>query len=407
MSTLRRWLAWTERKLARLMISEGLDIGLAEIVQGPLTITYRLRMIQPSRTGLAKLLALGPAIGQELGVNSARITTSARGVLVEIPSPQPRTPSAELLAKASSSLKVAIGLDSFRRPVCLDFETWPHLLILGPTGRGKSQALRSLLFALASQNPPRRAILLILAKKAEDWQAFHPSASCLGLVLQAKEQEQALAWTSKELLKRAERAIKWPHLFLAIDDLANISATASLAGHLGEIASLGRAAGIHLLLSSQTSGRPGGLTQDVEQNLAARLIFGAADAAAGARYAGSGGLQTELVGQTPGDALFVLDGQASRIATGLCLDTSIALLPAGELPRPWSLINRPEQAEQAEQAKAGLYLTPGAGSSQAYGQAEQDRLLQASYSRGARADQAALPGERLQEADDPESLWPL
>jgi len=343
MNDIRRWMAWTEERLAILMIQEGLAVGLAQAIQGPMTVTFRLRLLQPSKSSLAKLLSLGSAIGQALQTSQARISDTSRGVLIEIPSPQPRTPGAELLARKSLGLSVAIGLNSFREPVCFDFQRWPHLLAVGPTRRGKSQALRSILYALARVNPPNRLRYLILAKKREDWLAFQPAASCYGLLIEPEEQEQALAWLAKEELEqRAATGRKRPALFLIADDLRNISARASLAGYLGEIASMGGAAGIHLLLGTQTTGRAGGLTQDLEQNLTARLIFGAADAAAGARYAGSGGFQIETVGQAPGDSLLILDGQPERVATGLCQDTAIAQLPGAELAKPWQ--NSQEQA---------------------------------------------------------------
>lgn len=382
MSDMRQWMAWAEERLAILMIQEGLEVGLAQAIQGPMTVTFRLRLLRPSRASLARLLTLGPAIGQALQTAQARISDTARGILVEVSSPSPRTPSAELLAKTSKGLAVAIGLNSFREPVLLDFQRWPHLFLVGPTRRGKSQALRSILFALSRQ-PPRWLQYLILAKKAEDWRAFQPAACCLGLLIEPAEQEEALAWLAGTLLqRRAANGGKQPAIFLVADDLRNISGRASLTGYLGEIASMGGAVGVHLLLSSQTTGKAGGLTQDIEQNLAARLIFGAADSAAGARYAGSGGLQVETVGIAPGDALLVLDGQPQRVATGLCQETAIAQLPAGKLARPWQ--NRPEQAKQPEQAYSGLLapssdVLPGAsreegGEEQATEQASQNSL---------------------------------
>ncbi len=359
MSDIRQWMAWTEERLAILMIQEGLQVGLAQAIQGPMTVTFRLRLLQPSKASLAKLLSLGPAIGQALQTAQARISDSARGILVEIPSPQPRTPSAELLASHSRGLSAAIGLNAFREPVLLDFARWPHLLAVGPTRRGKSQALRSILYALSRSNPPSRLSYLILAKKREDWLAFERAASCYGLLSEPAEQERALAWLAEEELEqRAATGRKRPALFVIADDLRNISARAGLAGYLGEIASMGGAAGIHLILSTQTTGKAGGLSQDLEQNLVARLIYGAADAAAGARYAGGGGFQIETVGLAPGDALLILDGQPERVATGLCQDTAICQLPAAELARPWQ--NRLEQREQPGTAGTGLQASSSA-----------------------------------------------
>lgn len=356
MSNIRQWIAWTERRLASLCIQERLDVAMMGATQGPLTVTFTLRLLRPSRADLAKILSLGPAMSQSLQVAGVRVSGSARGILVEVPSPLTRTPGADWLARASRGLRPAIGANSLREPVLLDFDRWPHLLAVGPTRRGKTQALKSLLYALVKNSRPARLQYLILAKKAEDWRAFEPVAGCLALLIRPEEQEQALSWLAGKILQaRAEGGWREPHIFLVADDLANITARACLTGQLGEIASMGGATGIHLLLSTQTTGRAGGLTQDIEQNLTARLIFGAADAAAGARYAGSGGLQVETVGTSPGDALLLLDGQPQRVATGFCHDTWISCLPAGSLPQPWLS----EPVLEPASASSCLQLTDG------------------------------------------------
>lgn len=337
MGNMRQWMAWAEKGLARLCIEEGLDVAMMGATQGPMVVTFGLRLLRPSRASLSRMLSLGPAMGQALQSAGVRVSDTPRGILVEVLSPLTRTPGAELLARASRGMRPAIGLSPLRQPVLLDFERWPHLLAVGPTRRGKSQALRSLLYSLARSNSPGRLQYLILAKKGQDWRAFEPAAGCLGLLLWPDEQEKALGWLAGDLLqRRAEEGWSQPHLLLVVDDLSNVAARANLEGYLGEVASMGGAAGIHLLLSTQTTGKAGGLTQDIEQNLTARLVFGAADAAAAARYTGSGGHQAERIGTAPGDALLILDGQPQRVATGLCHDISIATLPEGELPCPWT-----------------------------------------------------------------------
>ena len=357
MSRMRQWIAWAERSLASLCVSEGLHVVNTGAIQGPLTITFTLRLLRPSRASLSRLLALGPAMAQALQTSGVRVSDTAKGILVEVPAPIARTPGAELLARASRGLRPAVGLDSLREPVLLDFDRWPHLLAVGPTRRGKTQALRSLLYILARTNSLRKLHYLVVAKKAEDWRAFQGAAGCLGFLTRPEEQEQALSWLAGELLQdRAEKGHRWPRLFLVVDDLSNVAARARLEGYLGEIASMGGAAGIHLLLSTQTTGRAGGLTQDIEQNLTARLIFGAGDAAAAARYAGSGGYQAERIGISPGDALLLLDGQPQRVATGLCSDISIATLSPGGLQAPWL---RPEPENQNQWAPSPSRASPG------------------------------------------------
>jgi energy-coupling factor transporter ATP-binding protein EcfA2 len=350
---LQTWVQQREVKLGSLIVQEGLHVGLRRAIQGPLYITFQLRLLQASKADLAHLLALGPVISQALQAQCRIVSSPGQGVLVEVPLPDSlrRTPSAISLARLSNGLALAVGLSSQREPVILDFERQPHLLLVGPSGRGKSQALRSLLFALASKNSPRKALFLVLAKKTEDWQGFSGTASCLGVIIQPQEQAQAVSWLSRIMEARTAQGVKKPHIFLVADDLINLTAKADIQASLGEIASLGRGAGLHVIISTQTTGKAGGLSQEIEQNITARLIFGAGDGAAGARYAGQAGLRLEAVGICPGDSLLVLDGQPARLASGLCPESALASLPVGiGQNKPWGQ----EQAGTSQNRPPGI-----------------------------------------------------
>lgn len=340
------WLPWAERRLAELCVREALHVRCLGVVQGPMTVTFALMLMRPSRAELGRLLSLGPAIGQALGVPAARVADTARGVMVEVSSPEPHTPSALWLREHSRPGIPALGMNALREPVTLDLARWPHLLAVGPTRRGKSQAVRSMVYALlASTERMHQVVALLLARKREDWLAFDRRCT-YGLVTEPQEQVQALGWAAGvELQERAAQGRKLPALVIVVDDLANVAARADLAGPLGELASMGGAVGMHLLLSTQTTGRAGGLTDAIEQNLTARLVFGAGDAAAGARYAGQGGLAVETVGVAPGDALLVLDGQAQRVATAYCDDEWVWRLPRREKVAPWNQVEPPEPQE--------------------------------------------------------------
>ena len=367
---LRQWIARAEKSLAKLVEVEGLHLELLRVEQGPMTITFVTRLQRPGRAALQKLLSLDKSIGQALRAANVRIVDTPEGVLIQIPSPLPWTPPGEKLADHSQGLRVALGIDETRKIAYLDLDKpdTSHLLLLGPSGRGKSQALRSILYSLAKQNSYKQALFIILAKKSQDWRSFVPSANCGGLITKPEEQEAVIKWLLRLQDTRAELGRKSPHIFLVIDDLRNVSSSANITAGLGELASMGRGVGIHLLLSTQKDGKQGGLSEGIEENLAARLVYGASTAAAGARYAGQGGLRVEKVGVAPGDCLLILHSEARRLASGYVSDTSIALLPAGELPAPWrkseqpkTAKNRPEQertGENSPEQASGLLPAP-------------------------------------------------
>ncbi len=336
-AALRRYLAWCDRRLEAVAITEGLHLRLVGAVEGPQTITLRVRLAgTPTRADLRRLLTLGGAIGQALQTGAARIAETAGGVEIELPHPHPWTPDAAELARHTHGLqRLAIGLDAYRRPVALDLTAAPHILAVGPTRRGKSAALAAALYGLALVLPPRRLAYLVLAKKAASWAPFAPAAGCLGVITDPAEQEAALAWLVEVLDQRAATGTKAPAILVLADDWHNLTAGAALAEPMAYLAALGGELAIHCWLTAQTTGTGAGFTQALEQNLTSRLIFGAGDSAAAARFAGRGGTGAELAGRHPGDAILIRDGEPQRVATAWLDPRLAAMLPPGELPQPW------------------------------------------------------------------------
>lgn len=352
MISLRSWSDWTERRLEAVVKDEGLRVGLAGVKRGPMTVTYRLRLLRPGRQDLTRLKSLGPVFSQAVQA-TVRVIDTPEGILVEVAAPETarKTPPVESLAAVTSGFnRVAVGFDAFKNPVFLDFDRWPHLLTVGPTRRGKTTALSALLYALAIKNPPRRMTFLVMAKKATTWLPFAAAAHCFGVFTTPAEVEAVVDWLVVLLQNRAAEGTRSPRVFAVVDDLANVvSRSPRILDGLGELASMGGEVGLHLLVSTQMTGKQGGLNQALEGNLTARLIFGAADASAGARFAGRSGIGVEAVGIAPGDALLLLDGEARRVATA-CFDPRLAsLLPSGDLGRPWSTASAVSERRQKPQ----------------------------------------------------------
>lgn len=340
MTNIRQWVAWAERKIAGVVIGEGLDVALAEVVEGPQVVTFRLRILRPSPSNLRKLLTLGPAIAQAAQVDQVRITDTARGVLVELPSPQPKTPPAALLAQSTTGLSVALGLDQWRKPVVADLDVFPNIAFIGPPGRGKTQGMKSTVFALASRNPARRFCYVVFSQKRSDWSVFDPAAGCIAVVSDPAEVSDAFAWAAGDLLQgRAKTGANTPAILFVVDDLvALLQRSPDIAGPLGELATLGRGPRLFLLLGTQQAGSRSGMASTlVDDSVACRVVYRASSATAGARAAGAGGLGLDQLSGRKGDALFVADDRVERIATGFADDRLVAQLPAADWgPKPWA-----------------------------------------------------------------------
>lgn len=129
MATMRQWIAWAEQRIASVVIREGIQVGLVNVVQGPLTVTFCIRLLRPSPISLRKILGLGPALAQTLNKESVRIVDTAQGILIELESPQPRTPTAQELAQHSKNGYVVLGLDQWRKPAASTCRTIPRCFL--------------------------------------------------------------------------------------------------------------------------------------------------------------------------------------------------------------------------------------------------------------------------------------
>ncbi|MFN8495669.1 MAG: FtsK/SpoIIIE domain-containing protein [Caldilineaceae bacterium] len=364
MANLLQWVAWAERKLAAIVVAEGLRCGLAEVKQGPLVITFRVRLLAPNPSDLRKLLALGPALAQALHVEGVRICDTARGILIEIPSPQPRTPSGVDLACHAQGLTIPIGLDQWRQPVLVDLRHHPTLLFVGPPRRGKTSAMKSILAVLVNQNAVNRVRYVIISQRRTDWTAFEHLAGCLALVNEPQEGLEALTWGVQLMAQRSQsERTKVPVVFI-VDDLTNLlRQEPKIATPLGEIATMGGGVNLFLMIGTHLAGSKTGTgDSNMEASATARLIYKPASASTGARSAGAGQLGLEQLSGYQGDCLLLLDGYPQRIATAHTDDRLIAQLPASDpVVAPWRRAtskNRPATSENRLPPAPPVVATP-------------------------------------------------
>ncbi len=347
---LTAYIAWADRQIGRVIVAEHLHAALLRVIEGPTTITFRLRLTRDAtKANLSRLLSLDGALAHALQVAAAdvRLSATAEGILLQVPHPAPWTPTAAQLVSAylrsahlspSAQPSTVIGLDASRQPVLWNLAASPHLLAVGPTQRGKTEAVKSILAGLSLESRPGEFAFVVLAKKTVSWQAMSQTAACVALITDPTEQERYVRWLATRLDERTANNQAAPILITVLDDAHDIAATADVLGPLQRLAGLGAAVGLYLFATTQTTGKRGGVG-DLEHNFATRLVFGATDAAAAARFAGAGGTGADRVGRTKGDALFIRDGESQRVATARCEDAwLLTALPSRDKaawPQPW------------------------------------------------------------------------
>ena len=343
-----------ERGIGAAFAAEKLAVHILRTIQGPHTLTTALRLYQPTAGNIRKAERMGPSIEAHTGAGPVRVYSNAGIVYVEAPSPQPvAIPGATL---RGDGLAVPIGMTSLRAIAGWDAEREPHLLLVGPTGRGKTTAARGLVYHLTRQNTPAAVRFIVTTFKPRDWEAIEALTHTMAVITDVDEAAAMIAWMVETMYRRTRDRVENPHLFVILDDLLNLlSKKPDVGALLADLASLGRGAGIHLIVGTQRTGRKGTGDAAVTGNITARLIFGTASAQDAALFTGRGGSGADLLGRHPGDAMLITEGNGiQRVAVGLVTADDLAGLPGHGGPgrRPWLRTGAPP-ARTAETAQNG------------------------------------------------------
>lgn len=246
-----------------------------------------------------------------------------------------------------SLLSVPIGVDAQGRPVHLDLKEsaldgmGPHGLVVGATGSGKSELLRTLVTALAlTHGPDDLAMVLVDFKGGATFAGLSDLPHVAGSITDLEDDPDTVHRFAAALrgeLRRRERALRdaglasvrehrqarlagaalppLPHLVLVVDEFSELlSQEPELIDLFVTVGRLGRSLGVHLLLATQRleEGRLRGLDSHLSYRLALRT-FSAAES-----RTVIGTAQAYELPPVPGSAYLKVDTSAlqrMRIAT--------------------------------------------------------------------------------------------
>ena len=324
-----RFVMGADDKLSKLLQSENVPVALTGVTFGALTVTFRLRLREFSRQNLDKLMKMEGLISQVLCVESVRLMQCAGWIDCEVSSPVRATVSLDSLARATDSTTVAMGVDSNMQPATVDISQHGLIAAIAPSRRGKTQAIRTMLYLLKRANPSLN--IVVVAFKTEDWKAFE---SCATLIVDSDELKQFQAWLLATMYKRAKHpeSNRW---IIVFDDLANLlTVNPELQNSILQFSSLGAGTGITTVVSTQFTGKDSGGVA-MTANATARLLFKPSSNMQGARDGGMARLGLDQLSTQKGDALLVVDGDAVRVATTMTDDRLIEQLHGSVPAREW------------------------------------------------------------------------
>lgn len=181
------------------------------------------------------------------------------------------------------TLDIGLGLDKIGRLITHDLTGFPHLLVAGMSGSGKSTWVNHTLIDLIQHSTDEVRLLLIDPKRVE--LALYRGVEHLIAppIVEPELADGWLAWLLNQMEMRFEllaaqqrRSVEGmdiPRIVVVVDELANLILEAPAAEKkLARLASMGRAAGIHLILATQ---RPDStiLTGLLRANIPGRIAF--------------------------------------------------------------------------------------------------------------------------------------
>lgn len=171
-----------------------------------------------------------------------------------------------------------------------------NVLVAGAAGSGKSVCIKTILTSLIYKLAPAECMIFIIDPKKVDFDIFRDFPHVRSYAETATEAENTLETLYNYMMNRyylikekrccnineynSEVSAKLPHIYLVFDEVASLESNKRIAWLLTEIASLGRAAGVHLICGTQdpvTSGSDRAIPARCKANLQQRICFRVGD----------------------------------------------------------------------------------------------------------------------------------
>ena len=293
--------------LNRLFSDFNLDARIDRVVGGPTVTLYELKLSPGVK--VQRLLSLEDDFCVALGSPDLRILTPVPGrsaIGIEVPnSVRSIVTLGDIYSDDDKNLtdkllNVPLGKNLSGNIVYMDIIRMPHILIAGATNSGKSSCLNSIIISFLMKVKPSEVRFIMIDPKMVELSIYNGIPHLLSpVVINPKKAASALSWIVEEMetrfkilvgrnfkslemynfeAKRNENEDEnfkpLPYILVFIDELADLMmlSASEVEDSICRIAQMGRAVGIHLIISTQ---RPSVniITGLIKANIPSRIAF--------------------------------------------------------------------------------------------------------------------------------------
>lgn len=351
------------RDLENVLMEFGINGKIVKVRPGPVVTLYELEPAPGTKT--ARVIGLADDIARSMSVVSVRIAVvpGSNTIGIEMPNVKRETVwLRELLEDknfedSKNILNVVLGKDIGGRNVYADLSKMPHLLVAGTTGSGKSVGVNSMILSILYRMRPDECKLIMIDPKMLEFSMYNgiphlltpvitdPAKAVIGLKWAVREMEDRYRAMSKlnvrnivgynqklkELKVSGEQVMRTvqtgfdketgqpiyeeqdldltplPYIVVVVDEMADLMLVAGkdVEAAIQRLAQMARAAGIHLIMSTQ---RPSVdvITGTIKANFPTRISFQVTSKIDSRTILGEQGAE-QLLGM--GDMLYMPAGQ--------------------------------------------------------------------------------------------------
>lgn len=250
-----------EEKISTKLMEHGIVLHYENMVDGNSYHQYRF---SPSiGVKMKSLQGYSRDIEQALGISGVRIIApipDTTFVGVEVPKKDRRFVALTKDLIGTKEVGIPLGINSNGEVIRISLDDMPHMLVAGATGSGKSVFLNSIIYSIIMQDSTT-ALHLIDPKMVELTQ-FEANAKTMGYTV---EDALAVLLTLSEEMEKRYKAMRssksrnykdagMKQIVCVIDEFGDLVLSkggSQLEDLLIKIAQKGRAAGIHLIISTQ------------------------------------------------------------------------------------------------------------------------------------------------------------